>query len=96
MPLYKFRTTVIRNKSERVNPETIHMPIRPDDTVSSHCPKKGMQSARLLTEEIPRRVMRSCCLGNLAVRLWLHGVDEVCEQNGILDKKHWDIVPNNI
>lgn len=77
MPFHKFRATVIRNESERMNSEPIHVPVGPNDTVSSHRPKKCVKSAWLLAEEIPGGVVCSSCLGNLTVRLGLHRVDEV-------------------
>lgn len=35
-------------------------------------------------------------LGDLIIRAWLHGVDEIRELDGVLDEEDWDVVANNI
>lgn len=40
--------------------------------------------------------MSSGCLGDLIVWTGFHGVNEIRELYGVLDEKHWNIVPNNI
>lgn len=55
-----------------------------------------MEGRRLLTEEVPRRVVRAGSLGHLAVRLGLDGVDQVWELDGGLDEEDWDVVPDDV
>lgn len=55
-----------------------------------------MHGARLLTEEVPCRIVSRCCLRNLTVRLGLDSVDEIRELDGILDKENRNVVTDNI
>lgn len=68
----------------------------PGDSISSHGPEQSVKGRCLLRKEVPGRVVGSRRLGNLVVRAWLDGVDEVRELDGILNEEYWDVVPNNV
>lgn len=55
-----------------------------------------MQSAGLLAEEVPGRVVSSRSLRDLTVTSGLDGVDQVGELDGILDEEHGDVVSHEI
>lgn len=46
--------------------------------------------------EVPEVVMRALSLRNLIMRLWLSSVNDIWELNRILDKKHGNIVSDDI
>lgn len=73
-----------------------HMAIAPDYAEARHGPEERVEGARLGAEEVPGRVV--CCSGlrYLVVRAWLHGVHQVGELDGILDKENRHIVSNNV
>ena len=72
------------------------MAITPGNTVPSHGPEERVESSRLLTEKVPRRVVRAGSLGHLAVRLGLNGVDQVRELDGGLDEEDRDVVSDDV
>jgi hypothetical protein len=55
-----------------------------------------MQSTRLLTEEIPSRVVRSRRLRDLIVAARLHGMNQVGEFDRILNEENGNVVANDI
>jgi hypothetical protein len=55
-----------------------------------------VHGAGLLAKEVPGRIVGCCCLGNLAVLLWLDRMDEIRELDSILDKEDGNVVADNI
>lgn len=72
------------------------MTVRADDAEAGHGPHEGVKGRWLRAKEIPRAVMSSGCLRNLIVWTGFHGVNEIRELYGVLNEKHWDVVPNDI
>jgi hypothetical protein len=83
-------------KAIRVNTEAIHMPVAPDDALSRHGPEQGVQSARLLAEEIPSGIVGGGSRWHLAVLLRLDRVNEIRESNGILNEEDGNVVSDNV
>lgn len=73
--LDKLAATGVRDESEGVHTEAIHVSVRTDDTVACHGPEKGMQRAGLTAEEIPSSIMGGSSLRNLAVLLRFDGMN---------------------
>lgn len=96
MKLDQLRGPFIRNKTESVHAKSIDMAERPRDPMPSHRPNQGVQGTGLLTEKVPRRIMRSGGLGDLIVTARLDGVDQIREQDRVLDEEDGDVVSNNI
>lgn len=94
--LDKLGLSIVSNQTEGVHTESINMTERPRNTVASHRPKKGVKCTRLLTEEVPSRIVCGSSLGDLVVAAGLDGVNEIREQDGILDEENGDVISNNI
>lgn len=88
--------SIISDQTESVDTETINMAERARNSMARHSPQQGMQRARLLTEEVPRGVMRGSSLRDLTVATRLNGVDQIRELDGILDEENGNVVSNNI
>ena len=96
MELDQLRRAAVRHETVCVHAKAVNMPEGARDTVSSHRPEKSMQSAGLLAEEVPGRVVSSRSLRDLTVTSGLDGVDQVRELDGILDEEHGDVVSHEI
>lgn len=94
--LDKLGLSIVSDETEGVHTESINVTERPRNTVASHCPKKGVKCTRLLTEEVPSRVVRGSSLRDLAIATGLDGVNEIGEQDSILDEENGDVISNNI
>jgi hypothetical protein len=68
----------------------------PNDSMRAHRPEQGMESRRLLAEEIPSGIVSSRCLRDLAIRRRFDRMNKIGELNGILDEEDWDVVADNI
>ena len=55
-----------------------------------------MCSLGMIEYEVPEVVVCSLCLGDLVVRLWLSGMDEIWKLHSILDEEDWNVVAHNI
>lgn len=75
---------------------TYHVSEAARNTISCHGPEESVQTACLLAEEVPCRVVGRGSLRNLIVRRWFDRVDQVGELNCILDEEDWDVVADNI
>lgn len=84
------------HKAESMNAPTIHMPVRSHRSVTTHSPKKRVQGAWLLAEEVPRSVVCRCRLWNFSIRHWFDSMYQVWEFDGILNKENRNVIPNNI
>lgn len=88
--------TVIGDQTEGVHTKAVDVSEGPGNAVAGHGPHKRVQSAGLLAEEIPSRIVGSRRLRNLVVTSRLHRMDQVGEFNGILNEKHGNVVPHDI
>ena len=62
----------------------------------AHDPHQHVSRFRSERDEVPERVMRRSRLGDLVVRLGLHGMDEVRKLDRILNKEDGDVVADQI
>ena len=70
--------------------------VRARDGAIRHRPHQHVHALGHQRREIPERVVRRAGLRVAAVRLHLHGVDEVGKLDGILDEEHRDVVADQI
>lgn len=55
-----------------------------------------MGCLRVQVLEVPEVVVGGLCLGHFIVRFGFGSMDKIREFEVILDKKHWNVVSNNI
>lgn len=96
VPLHQLGITFLSNETIGVDAEAVHVTEATGDAEASHSPEERVHGARLGAEEVPCRVVGRGSLGDLVVRLGLHGVNEVRELDGILDEEHGDVIADDI
>ena len=76
--------------------KTFHHGITAGQGAVAHDPKNLVHAFRRQGNKIPEIIMRSRCLWHFVVGLRFDGMYQVGELNGILNKKHRDVVPNQV
>lgn len=96
VPPNELCSTLVRDKTIGVHAPTIHVAVRPWNSVAGHDEHYQVQCARFLAEEVVRRSVRRRRLWNLHIRAWLEGVNEIGEENGVVDEEDWSVDANNV
>ena len=84
------------DEPEGVHPEPLHVPVRAGDGPVGHRPDRVVLRLGVQRDEVPEGVVRRLRLGDLAVGVRLHGVDDVGELDAVLDEEHRDVVADEV
>ena len=84
------------DETERVDSEPLDHAVRARNGAIRHHPHQHVHALGHERREIPERVVRRGGLREAAVRLHLHGVDQVGKLDGILDEEHRNIVADEV
>jgi hypothetical protein len=84
------------DQPEGVDAEALHHPVGPGYRAVGHLPHDVVGRLGVRGDEVPERVVRALRLRDLAVRMWLGGVDDVRELDPVLDEEHRDVVADEV
>ncbi len=76
--------------------EALDVAQRARDGAVRHRPHQHVHALGHQRDEIPERVVRRRRLREAAIRLHLHGVDQVGKLDGVLDEEHRDVVADQV
>ena len=81
---------------EGVHPEPLHRPVGPRDAPVGHVPDGVVLGLGVQGDEVPERVVRALCLGDLAVRMGLGRVDDIGKLDPVLDEEDGHVVADQV
>ena len=94
--LHEARNALVVDKPEGMDAKPLHRRKAARKRPVAHDPHQHVSRFRGQRDEVPERIMRRGRLGNLIVRLGLHGMDEVRKLDRILNEEDGDVVADEI
>ena len=92
----KLRLACRVDEPERVHAEAFHHAQRPRKRAVGHRPHDHVHALGHQPHEVPERVVRGGRLRKAAVRLRLHGMDEIRKLDRILDEEDGNVVADEV
>ena len=96
MEFHERRFPASVNQTEGMHAESFHKTKRPGNRTVGHDPHGHVNTFWGQGNEIPEIIVRGLSLGKAAVGLLLRRVDQIWKLDRVLDKKHRDVIADNV
>src|SRR5215831_5492401 len=96
MELDESRLPLGVDEAEGMDAEAVHEAEGAWDRPVGHDPHHHVHAFRGQGDEVPEVVMRRLRLRKATIRFLLHRMDQIRKLDGVLNEKHWDIVPDDV
>src|SRR5262252_3517624 len=96
MELDESRLPLGVDEAEGMDAEAIHEAEGAWDRPVGHDPHHHVHAFWGQGDEVPEVVMRRLRLRKAPIRFLLHRMDQIRKLDGVLNEKHWDIVPDDV